>query len=1261
MNKSIEKKGVIVGAAIIIILILFVSMFSFYFIYIKSNNNNNNNNKDNMKNTIPQAQEENITIVTLTQDEIENINSEIKPEDYVEKPIIVNKEIINAILTKEELADKLSASEHKYFILQFIGPIKNEWKANLENMNVIFYEYIPDYSYKIKVSPPQIPEILKLKFVSNIIEYKPELKIIKDTQEKIETLSKSEEITLFIETFKESPELKAALEEYAESYVQESSTSYIVNIETSNVDKLMGIEDINIIEEVQPLTVTNDFASDIVEVDPTGNILHLNGSGQTIGIIDSGIDTVVDSLTAEGDIHLDFDNRIVNISLISNSLCQLYGASCTSADDVNGHGTHTSGSIFSNGTQSSGQYRGMAYAANLAFYGAGDDAGSKSVYVSGLDTTMVQALYNDGARTETNSWGSSTTEYSNALAKRLDAFMWDNKDILILNSAGNDGPSLQTVRDPGTAKNIITVGASQSNRSSGNINLIASFSSRGPANDGRIKPDVVAPGTNIVSTRSSKLGGSTQSCSSAFDGSGYYSSCSGTSMAAPITAGYAALVRENFIKNLGYDSPRASLIKAMILNGAQDIGYGIPSNVTGWGRINLTNTLMPSYPKYFKYIDNKTGFTSSGQYDTHTFSVINNTGSGAQLKIILVWTDFESSASASTNLVNDLDLIVISPNGTRYYGNNFVWPYNGSQDRLNNVEMLILNSSVNDVEFGTYTVNISAYSISQSNQDYSLVVSGGLNVNPIVTKFDGATTNFDNIQDLYNKTGIIIENTTNGKIVWNGYSYFGDMNFDKNVIFARNNLYVNSSGLHSTLATNITVSLYNVSFAAPMPLKDNAVCSACQIINSTQGKLEFYTIGFSNYSSAENTSLDIWDVLDAGKLNSTTIKYQNEEIYFFANYTNFSSSLSVTSAVCNITFNDTSSKFTMSYNNEMKYYQYNRTFTNATLYSYNITCVATNFYQRTSSNTTIISDASAVYPWLPTNISIVLNSNGSVTLSWNKTTNAGSYGIVYDTNVTLLWEFASNATANITTSELNYTDATINAITQTNNVAQRYYKIMAMRSTARINMSNTTLGVFKKEIPVTTGNPNSGVEQVILSVPLNVSNLSLAALIPSTPQSTSGASNSDVIYTYNTTTNQPESAQFFSGFGWFGDFNRFNINQGYIFKPVANAYNITFAGFVPVTNGSIALTTSTNMAGNVTNAGELNIIGLNTPQEKCDLDLIFYGASNGDMLFRYNTPTAKYQTASYTTSWTGEFDCINQGEGYEMRVVGSSYNVNYGR
>ncbi|MBI4453905.1 S8 family serine peptidase [Candidatus Woesearchaeota archaeon] len=1257
MNKSLRKKGVIVGVAIIIILILFVSMFSFYFMYIQSKDN-----KNNIKNAIPQIQEENITVVTLAPDEIENINSGIKPEDYVEKPIIVNKEIINATKTKEELANELSISEHKYFILQFIGPIKEEWKISLEKMNVVFYEYIPDYSSKIKVPPPQIPEILKLKFVSNIIEYEPKLKIVKDTQKKIDTLSKSEEITLYIETFKESPELKAALEEYAESYVQESPTSYKVKIESSNVNKLIGIEDINIIEEVQPLTVTNDFASDIVEADPTGNILHLNGSGQTIGIIDSGIDTGVDALGTEGDIHLDFDNRIVNISSISNSLCQLYGASCTSADDVNGHGTHTSGSIFGNGTQSSGQYRGMAYASNLTFYGAGDDAGSKSVYVSGLDTTMIQTLYNDGARTESNSWGSSTTEYSNALAKRLDAFMWDNKDILILNSAGNDGPSLQTVRDPGTAKNIITVGASQSNRSSGNVNLIASFSSRGPANDGRIKPDVVAPGTNIVSTRSSKLGGSTQSCSSAFDSSGYYSSCSGTSMAAPITSGYAALVRENFVRNLGYDSPRASLIKAMILNGAQDIGYGIPSNVTGWGRINLTNTLMPSYPRYFKYIDNKTGFTSSGQYDTHTFSVVNNTNTGNnQLKITLVWTDFESSASASTNLVNDLDLIVISPNGTRYYGNNFAWPYNGSQDRLNNVEMLILNSSVNEVETGTYTINVSAYSISQSSQDYSLVVSGGLNINPIVTKFDGATTNFGNLQNLYNKTGVVLENTTNGKIVWNGYGYFGDMNFDKSVIFASNNLYVNSSGLHSTLTTNVTVSLYNVSFAMPMPLKDGVSCTSCQIVNSTQGRVDFYTIGFSNYSSAENTSLDIWDVLDAGKLNSTTIKYQNEEIYFFANYTNFSSSLPVTSATCNITFNDTSSKFIMSYNSGMGYYQYNRTFANATLYSYNITCTSTNFYQRNSSNTTTISDASAVYPWLPINHSIVLNSNGSVTLSWNKTKNAGSYGIIYDSNVTLLWEFAGNATPNLTTSELNYTDATISAITQTNSVAQRYYKIVAMNSTARVNASNTTLGVFKKEIPATTGNPNSGVEQIIMSVPLNVSNLSLSALISSTSLSTSGASNSDVIYTYNTTTNKPESVQFFSGFGWFGDFNMFNINQGYVFKPVTSAYNITFVGSVPVANSSFTLSSSTNMAGNVTNAGELNIISFNTPQEKCDLDLIFYGASSGDMLFRYNTATAKYQTASYTASWSGEFDCINAGEGYEMRVVGNNYTVNYMR
>ena len=105
-----------------------------------------------------------------------------------------------------------------------------------------------------------------------------------------------------------------------------------------------------------------------------------------------------------------------------------------------------------------------------------------------------------------------------------------------------------------------------------------------------------------------------------------------------------------------------------------------------------------------------------------------------------------------------------SPNGSIYYGNNFLLPYNGTQDRLNNVEQLLLNSSINSVENGTYTINVSAFSISQSGQDYSLVISGGLNATPFYTKFDGATTDLALVQNLYNQTNITLENTTYGKI-----------------------------------------------------------------------------------------------------------------------------------------------------------------------------------------------------------------------------------------------------------------------------------------------------------------------------------------------------------------------------------------------------------------------------------------------------------------------------------------------------------------
>jgi subtilisin family serine protease len=1229
------KKGTIF---LILAVVLLISLLTFVYL-------------DQNKLTTPIIDHEPLSYyepIILDLNKINEINSQISDEQITESPILINN---LEITSNESIANEnIDFNEYgqQYFLLQFIGPIQNEWKLLLVELNVEFYDYIPEFAYKVKLHPKQIPEVLKFKFVYNIVEYQSDFKIPTNTQNKLDSIKDSEIITLYIETFDESSSLISLLNQTAETYYQDSDNVYFAKIKKAYISYIIEIGSVKVVEEIQPITITNDYSSDIIESDPTATLLNLDGSSQIVGIIDSGIDTGVDAAT-EGDIHLDFDNRVNNLYVISNAVCNVYGKSCTSPDDVNGHGTHTSGSVLSNGSRSSGQFQGVAPQANLTFYAAGDDDGSRSIYIASLDSTMLQTGYNDGARIHSNSWGSSTTEYSSGLAKRMDSFMWDNKDILIITSSGNDGSSLQTVRDPGTAKNVLTVGASQSNRSGSgygtDIAGIASFSSRGPANDNRTKPDVVAPGTNIVSTRSSQLAGGTQSCNSAYDVDSYYSTCSGTSMSAPLTAGYATLVRENFIENLDYQLPMASLVKAMIINGAEDIGFGIPSNHSGWGRVNMTNTLIPTYPKYFKFIDNTTGFSSSNEFSIHTINVINST---TDLKITLVWTDYESTSSASKNLVNDLDLIITSPNGTVYYANNPSWPYNQSQDRLNNVEQLTLNSTAFEVETGIYVINVSAYSISNANQDYSLIISGGLNVSPTTTNFDGVTTIPSSGIRYYAFNGFTIENTTYGKIVWNDNVYLADINFNNHLIFANNNVWGNSTSLHSTLTTtNMTISLYNLSFEEPMPMKDANVCSGCQLISSSSGIIEFYSTGFSNYSAVENSSLDIWDMTDANKAYANfNLRYQNEEVFFYANYTNHSSSLPITTASCTIAYNDSTSA-TMSYNSSIALYQYNNSFSSPLDIEYNVSCNDTTYYPRNSTNSTTISDINDVYPWQPTNITITYNSNDSITLSWNSTKDAGTFGLLYDSNVTLLWEFDDTQQPNITSiTDLSYTDNAINTTTQ------RYYKVVALNSTSRTNASNSTTGVFKKEIPVTTGNPNTDVELVTISSPLNVSDLSLSTLIPT-------ASDNDMIYTYNSTSAQPESVQYFDSFGWFGDFSELNTNQGYVFKPVTTAFNVTFVGTIQTTNSTFTLKQSTNIAGNAT---ELNLIGLNTPQTKCDLDTIFYGASSGDTLFRYNVATAAYETASFDgATWVGDFDCINPGEGYEMRIVTSEYSVNYER
>jgi serine protease AprX len=228
------------------------------------------------------------------------------------------------------------------------------------------------------------------------------------------------------------------------------------------------------------------------------------------------------------------------------------GANDGPADLDSGHGTHTSGSVLGSGAGSSnlpglqGPLRGFSYRAKLVFQAIEQemkwkDPANFTTYgrftLSGIPTDLADLFsdaYAKGARIHSNSWGGGNPGEYDEQCKQLDGFVWKKPDFCILFAAGNDGKDgngdgvidLGSVTAPGTAKNCITVGASENNRPefhetyeqvwkddypaepiksdpvANNADDIVAFSSRGPTDDKRIKPDIVAPGTYILSTRS---------------------------------------------------------------------------------------------------------------------------------------------------------------------------------------------------------------------------------------------------------------------------------------------------------------------------------------------------------------------------------------------------------------------------------------------------------------------------------------------------------------------------------------------------------------------------------------------------------------------------------------------------------------------------------------------------------------------------------------------------------------------------------------
>jgi len=398
---------------------------------------------------------------------------------------------------------------------------------------------------------------------------------------------------------------------------------------------------------------------------------------------------------------------------------------------------------------------------------------------------LQSRAYESGARISANSWGMTNNTYT-VDAQAYDALVRDaqpdgaavatpgNQEMVIVFAAGNRGSGLNTVGAPGTAKNVITVGASEGVRSlnpagGGNSSMgadgcgfndvnadgafdLAGFSSRGPCSDGRLKPDLVAPGTHVtggvpqaVATTNgtgTALDGFTASSLCALSGGGsagsannffplgqqFYTVSSGTSHAVPAVAGACALLRQYFL-NAGWAAPSPAMTKAYLMNSTRYLtGAGANDNLwspgQGMGEVNLGRA-FDGVARILHDQRPEDLFTASGQRRVFTGRVAD---AGQPVRVTLAWTDAPGSTTGNA-FNNDLDLVLTLGTNT-YRGNNFSGSLSvagGTVDSRNNVESVLLPAGVSGDLVATVTAaNINSDGVPNNgialDQDFALVV-----------------------------------------------------------------------------------------------------------------------------------------------------------------------------------------------------------------------------------------------------------------------------------------------------------------------------------------------------------------------------------------------------------------------------------------------------------------------------------------------------------------------------------------------------------
>lgn len=661
---------------------------------------------------------------------------------------------------------KLKPGKHHYLV-QFIGPIKKSWLSALKKLGAEPRAPFDNFVYVVRCTSAALERVAKAPYVRWVGHLSPRDRV--DVEPPQQTLPRTKRLAAAyrIEFFgpDDLRKGKRSLSGAGVSVLASNERAAVATVEidgdtaavSRKLAKLASIHGVRSVRRHSFKRPSNDVATALMSTTKMSRApLGLSGEGEVVAVCDTGLDTgVLDSM------HPDFAGRVVAIKsypitedltpFIHNPL-----ADDGAADLDSGHGTHVAGSVLGSGAAGAdleSQIRGLAHRARLVFQAVEQEVRWRNPqdlleygrYILAIPedlTPLFKYAYDRGARIHSNSWGGGEPGEYDVQCGQLDQFVWNHQDFCVLVAAGNDGTdhdgdgviNPMSVTSPGTAKNCITVGASESLRrefdgqrygdwwpgdypvapfknapmANGPAQIVP-FSSRGPTQDGRTKPDVIAPGTFILSARSRALS-SVQHGWAAFAQNSNYFYMGGTSMATPLTAGAVACVRQFLREWVGIDKPSAALLKAALLGAASPLpapgAARVADNDQGYGLVNVDAIVAGDV--FFH--DDPTGL-ETGEVDEFEFRVLS---SAAPLRVAMAYSDYPGP-----NLVNNLNLVLIAPSG-RMHTNGGASQGAIQLDNTNNVEVIRIARP----QKGAWRLRVIGSNVPRGPQRYAYTLSG---------------------------------------------------------------------------------------------------------------------------------------------------------------------------------------------------------------------------------------------------------------------------------------------------------------------------------------------------------------------------------------------------------------------------------------------------------------------------------------------------------------------------------------------------------